>query len=329
MADVSRAINKYITNYIQLSKNDISSSARSREWFLNRLDSVISKRMAEPVLFSSKRMLYFGSYFKGTKVKVVDEYDVLIVLDSNSANFSMYGQAYGVGQGTNAYPNYLLDCKYRKSDDSGVSPSKLLNWLKGVAKEVIEPYGGEIPERNGQAITAIIKSKNLKIDLVPACIFSRNSDGSIFYCIPKGSSDGSWIITSPETDIKNINDIAVGRVNFKNVIRIIKRIKEKYNFLVSSFSIETAVVNYVMYNVWYCNLHYDVRGALSYLSQAFKGGRIQDPYDTNTNLLEGVQNLNWYAERIDIIIATIDYCSSTAIDPNIVDVQIVKKFEND
>jgi hypothetical protein len=41
---VKNAISHYLDNYISLSKKDISASAKSREWFLTRIENVINAR---------------------------------------------------------------------------------------------------------------------------------------------------------------------------------------------------------------------------------------------------------------------------------------------
>ena len=130
--------------------------------------------------------VYFGSYFKGTKVADVDEYDVLVLIDSYSGSYSRGGKQVGIGQGS-ADPNPKYYKKFYKDDGSGVSPAKMLNWLKGVADEVVGTFSGEAPVRDGQAITSTIKSKGLKIDLVPAGVFV-NGNGTLFYNIPDGTA---------------------------------------------------------------------------------------------------------------------------------------------
>ena len=325
MGDVQKAISRYITDYIQLNKDDIISSAKSREWFLTRIENVIASRSNEPVLYKPK-FVYFGSYFKGTKVQVVDEYDVLVVIDSNTGYYYSGDVTIGSGMGV-ASPNHKYDDKYKKSDNTGVSPAKMLNWLRGVVKEVTDAFGGEAPERNGQAVTAIIKSQNLKIDLVPAGIFTRNSDGTTFYNIPDGSKDNSWIITSPEIDIKAINDVAKAKDNFRNIVRLAKRIKDRYNFLVPSFAIEAAIVEYGNNNKWYNLLYYDTLFVLQYLSKKFKEGKIDDPYDSNKNLISNVVSLPWYADRIDGIITVLSNCNDIQ-EQDIINKRVVEAFEN-
>ena len=103
MGDVSKAIQKYLDEYIRLNLSDISQSAKSREWLLQRILNKINQRasdgLKQPVLYSARPFVYFGSYFKKTKVQVVDEYDVLVVIDSNGGMFSQSGSKIGDGQG--------------------------------------------------------------------------------------------------------------------------------------------------------------------------------------------------------------------------------------
>lgn len=327
MASVSSAIKVYISDYISLNRPDITKAVNSREWFLKRLKNVIRTRTQEPILFSPDPFVYFGSYFKGTKVKAVDEYDVIVVIDSNTGIFSSGGIETGVGLGY-ANPNYKYSPRFYKYDNNGISPAKLLNWLKGVVKEVTDSFSGETPERNGQAITALIKSLNLKIDLVPAGIFEQNSDGSIFYNIPKGDKDGGWIVTSPREDIELLNGVARGKDNFRNIIRIAKRIKDTYNFGVTSFAIETAIVSYGCSSYWFNDLYFDTCSVLEHLSYLFKEGTISDSYDSSKNLIEGVSSLLWYAYRIDKIVAVLNECYEME-NQNLAKNMVERAFENE
>jgi Mab-21 protein len=327
MADVSKAIRNYISAYLSLNMPDIQSAVSSREWFLNRIKNTIRGRYKEPVLYSSEPFVYFGSYFKKTKVKAVDEYDVLVVIDSNTGIFSSGGISIGEGQGS-ADPNSKYASRFYHSSRDGVSPNRILNWLKEIVEEVTESFDGEAPERNGQAITALIKSKNLKIDLVPAGIFKRYSDEKIFYNIPKGDKNGSWIVTSPREDIKLLENVAFNKSNFRNTIRLIKRIKENYNFLISSFAIETAIIQYGQHYQWYNDLSLDVYWILIYLSSVLRNGYIADSYNSENNLIEGVSSLSWYAARIDKVLDTLTECKQWK-SQELAQMKITKAFENE
>ena len=165
MGDVSQALNWYIREVIRLPQSDISSAVKSREWFIDQVIKEINGRTDEPTLYPGQNTLYFGSYFKGTKVAAIDEFDILVIIDSNNGVFSLNGAGIGTGLG-HADPNPKYYERYKKSDGSGVSPRKLLNWLKDVVASATDKYGVEEPVQSGQAITVTIKSKDLKIDLV-------------------------------------------------------------------------------------------------------------------------------------------------------------------
>ena len=308
MGDVSQALGWYIGEVIKLPQRDISSAVRSREWFIDQVKWEIKGRTDEPALYPGQKTLNFGSYFKGTKVAAVDEFDVLVILDSNNGVFSQNGISIGTGFGR-ADPNPKYNEEYKKSDGSGVSPTKLLNWLKDVVESATGKYGVETPVRNGQAITATIKSKDLKIGLVPAGVFRHNSSGEIFYNIPRGDRGNGWILTAPHRDVERLKAVAEGKENFKNVIRLCKRVRDTYNFAVSSFAIESAVVGYAERNYWYGDLYLDFKAVLGSLAEALRDGVIPDPFDIQNNLIAGIASLDRYADRLEKIIAGMDECA--------------------
>jgi hypothetical protein len=289
MADVDAAIRRYISNDIALSAPDISKSATSREWFMTRVANEIAARSTGAQLYATEPFVRFGSYFKGTKVRDVDEFDVLVVVDSNTGSFNIAGKAIGWGNGS-AQPNHKYRPELMKADRSGVSPRKLLDWLHGIVDGVARSFGGVAPIRDGQAITARIASRDLAIDFVPAGVFTRHSDGSTFYNIPKGDLRDSWTVTSPRHDIELLDGVADGTPDLRNIIRIAKRIRDSYGLGISSFAIETAIVRYAQYTTWSLFLSIEVVYALRNLAAVIESGVIQDPYDAENNLIKDLSD---------------------------------------
>ncbi len=327
MADVSRAIQHYIDDHIRLSRPDIARSIRTRDWLIGRIITKIEEKTNEPVLYAPKRFLNFGSYFKGTKVQNVDEFDILIILDTNSGYFFENGIRTAVGQGS-AYPNHLFDYQYQNAFDANVSPIKILNWLKGIVTEILEPQGSELPVRNQQAVVAYLSGTNTTIDLVPAAILQRFTDDKLFYAIPQGGQSSGWLATAPEDDMQAVETAAENRTNFKNAVRICKRIKETHRFSqVSSFAIETIMVSYVWHNDWYQNLFIDCNGALRFLAATFRQGSISDPF-SGKNILQGASGLDTYASRIDSIMSTLSSCVNID-DQSRVNNLVSDAFENE
>ncbi len=304
MADLNRLLQRFINSELRLSQDDISASARSREWLLNGIRSKIAEKRCQPTLYPDQNFLFFGSYFKGTKVQTLDEYDILVILDSCSGLFTKGNYRFGYGLGS-ACPNYRY-ATLLKEDGSGVSPSKSLNWLKGIVEEFIQPYGMEAPIRNGQAVTVHTASTNTTFDLVPAGIFRNPSTNEIFYNIPGGDRNNSWIFTNPVRDRELLNEHSERRTNYKNIIRLIKFLRSKYNFLVPSFAIECNSISYSTNYSWYNLLGRDFLGVLEHLKANFQSARIVDTFDDASNTIEGVASLAWYVDRIDSIITRIN-----------------------
>ena len=303
MIELDRIFTEFITNVISLNKSDIESAIKSREWFLDKIRNKIESedKENEPFLYKEKPFIKFGSYFKGTKVSTVDEFDILVVIDSKGGIFKKSGNIIGNGLGAIS-PNPKYDSKYCKEDLSGVSPVKMLNWLKSIIDEIIRPYGGETPIRDGQAITATIKSKNLKIDFVPAGVFKKIYNKNLFFNIPDGTKNGGWILTNPEQDIALINYIARQNNDFKNIIRIIKYIRDHYSLNISSFAIECVAVDYIRTkeDQWNELSFVNLVKVLLHLCVKLKKKCIYDIHDSNINLLDNLESniSQWYSQRI-------------------------------
>lgn len=292
---INTEINKFINNNLTLNKNDISNAVSSREWLINKVINKIAEKKDCPQLYSENgsKFIQFGSYFKGTKVSNVDEFDIMLIIDSKEGKYTRGGVTIGYGIG-NVSPNPKYNKKYYKENEDIVSSRKLLNWLKDILDEVLEPYGCEPTEKDGQAITAYIKSKDLHIDFVPGCIFQRagiSGPEGVFYIIPKGDINCSWIETNPHIDKEIIKDKAFNNIQFKNTIRLFKYLfKESYKVSIASYAVESAVVDYAYKNDFSNDFEYDFIGVLNHIIRLVGDGNIPDMRDSSINLLSNVSN---------------------------------------
>jgi len=300
---VNKHFNDYISTHLCLSQKDISQSIKSREWLINAVIKKIDEQEKSPKLYSEngKRYIPFGSYFKGTKVSDVDEFDIMLIIDSNTGVYSKSGTKFGEGIGfTN--PNHKYDEKFKKSDGSGVSPLKQLNWLKDIIDSVLEPYGCDPSERDGQAITAYIKSRDLKIDFVPGGIFKKTDyPNNVFYIIPSGSNN-NWIETNPRIDKAIIAGIAKDNPQFKNSIRLFKHIfKDSYNIRIGSYAVESAHVDCYSKRYFKNDFKYDFPLILDHIRTCVQLGKIPDMRDPSINLLDTSLSMDNMISRIDKI----------------------------
>jgi len=67
MANLDRIISRFISDKITLLSRDISAGAKSREWFLTRLQNTIQANLSSaasiPQLYSASPFVKFGSYW--------------------------------------------------------------------------------------------------------------------------------------------------------------------------------------------------------------------------------------------------------------------------
>lgn len=281
---------KFINKNLALTKRDIQESVKTREWIINRVISTIEKQDKQPQLYceNNKKYISFGSYFKGTKVSNVDEFDILLIIDTNNGQFVKGNIKDGNGIGT-ADPNYLYSSKFYKSGETNVSSRKLLNWLKDMVDEALSPWGCESSERDGQAVTAYIKNTDVHIDFVPGCIFQKvgyyGQDG-FFYIIPKGDINCGWIETNPRIDKEIIANLSKKNIQFKNTIRLFKYLfKESYPIRLSSYAIESAIVAYTKENIFFDDYEFDFIGIIDFLERLIEEENIPDMRDKSINLI--------------------------------------------
>jgi len=333
MGDLSVSVKNYIDNEIRLSARDIQQCAKSRQWFLDRIKNEISAMTNQPILFQEAPFVNFGSYFKGTKVADVDEYDILVVIDAAGGQYSKNAIVTGTGEGRSC-PNHIFNQAFYKADGSGVSSLKLKLWLHKIVAKVVAAYGGVPPQIDGSAVTAHIASKDLSIDLVPAAVISRLSDCKRFYCIPDNANADEWTATCPTDDIDRVVRISEGKENCKNVIRICKRIKDTYNLNISSFAIEVAVCNYIESKLNYTWDNYDlatiVGNCVDSLGNVIQTGVITDLFDSSENLLNRNSDLSGISQLFKSVAYLLNSKKATMVTTpqRDLDIYVSALFEN-
>ena len=289
--DVNKEFNKFIAENLGLNKKDISNAVKSREWLIERIIKKIGEKDDGPQLYSENGFNYikYGSYFKGTKVSNVDEFDIMLIIDASHGVFTKDGYeiAKGIGK-LNVNPIFFP--QYRKEGEEVVSSRKLLSWLKEIVDEVLIPYGCSAGEKAGQAVTVFIKSKDLHIDFVPGCIFQKNDvydDSGVVYIIPKGDLNCGWIETNPHIDKNIVNQKGSENEQFKNTIRLFKFIfHNSYKVSIGSYAIESAIVDYESKHFFFNDFEYDFIGILDHIIELISDGKIPDMRDQTVNLID-------------------------------------------
>lgn len=296
----TKKLEKFKKDYITLDKKDIEACSKSRESFISQFKKKVKDDKDGPQLYSEEPTINFGSRFDGTQYGDLDEMDIMLVIDSNNGYFYTGEKTIGNGLGIQS-PNHKYDSKFKKDNNSGVSGTKLLNWVKGIATDIIENgYSASVkPKRDGQAVTVEVKSLGLSFDLVLAGIFEHTEGKGDFYNIPDGKASNGWILTNPKADKAMITDLNSEKENFCDVIRVIKFIRDYYNITLSSHIVKSSVADYAENKnyglAWKDDFWIDLKGSLSHLESSLREKHVPDlliSYTTGVheNLISGIDN---------------------------------------
>ena len=311
---------KFKNDYLAVSKKDQVNAAKSRDYFLTELKGKVKAKKDGPQLYS-EAFINFGSRYDGTQYGELDEMDMLVVIDSKGGNFSSNGNVIGEGQGKES-PNHKYDKNFMKGDGSGISGSKLVNWLKDIATEIIdEGYSASAePKKDGQAITVKVESLGLSFDLVVAGVFEHKLGRGTFYNISNGAKCDGWILTNPKVDKEKMLEHGATYDNFADVIRVLKFIRDHYKLDLSSHMLKCVTVDYVeKFNYWRNDFGADLKSVLGHLKSSLQNKHIPNLMESylngeKENLLDRNKNYDEVTSVITKVIDEINKLDSLAQD---------------
>lgn len=175
-----------------------TATARSgRNYLCGLLKGLSKSEPGFPELTSE--FVYFGSFARRTKVRPLDDIDLMPVLNGRGTSSTQ--------KAPDPYTYWLhiddetapLDA-FR--DEYGyVSSIKVLNKIKSALASVSNYRSAKI-KRNMQAVTLELVSYDWVFDIVPAVPIGDGSGGRAYLLIPNGRGD--WIRTDPRIDQANI-----------------------------------------------------------------------------------------------------------------------------
>lgn len=235
---VSTAFNSLMNNFVNLDADETRSGRRSRDWLVDeQLTSFPDKDDKFPLLSSTPKM-WFGSFSRRTKIRELDDIDMMIVMHAEGSTYTQIGNTFFISPGANSrFQNYLNDT------NEWVNSRRIVNKFVSCLKSVPQ-YAAADSKRQGEAATLNLKSYTWNFDIVPAFITKSDSYGNSFYLIPDGN--GNWKQTDPRIDKDRataVNQKHSGKV--LNVIRLVKYWKRKRGVpAIGSYLLETIMLNY-------------------------------------------------------------------------------------
>ena len=287
---IQSALKQVIEETVNMPSERVKKARASRDWLLERIESF--EKNNQYLYFCKKFNLHFGSFARRTKVRPIDDIDIMIGLNGHLLYW--YENIYD-------YKNCLIylkpdvqtsglwkDCL---NEDDSLNSTKLLNKFKNSLVNISHYESANIHRRQ-QAITLKLSSYEWNFDLVP-CFHTTSG----VYLIPNGK--GGWMKTNPEKDqelVTSINKKHNG--NFLELVRLVKywnsKAFDRKANIESSYLLEVMLANYYSSRESLSNIEYEFEQSLNYLRDNIRNN-VDDPKN-----IEGNLNHLSYEEKINL-----------------------------
>lgn len=240
----AQAFTRFRQQQVDLSSDEVATARRSRDYLQGQISEIANKDMSFPRLSSGYKP--YGSFARSTKVRPLDDIDMLTLLNARGTTT--------VSTGFDPY-TYLIQVTDPSSslvpfaDSNGyVNSTRILNKFKSGLQNVPNYQKAEI-KRNGVAVVLNLKSYPWVFDIVPAAPVGDSVGNTTHYLIPNGS--GKWMRTDPRRDQTAITEANQRQGN--NLIPLIRLIKywNMHSYAIpriSSYYLETMLINGLRYH---------------------------------------------------------------------------------
>lgn len=234
---VNAAFDQFLADKVNLDPDRTETARGSRDWLYGQI-ALFQTDSTFPVLWSEYNINY-GSFARKTKVRPLDDIDMMIGLHAQGASYLDIG---GVCTVTVNDPSSRLQA-FCNDYTNTLNSIKVINKFISKCGDVPQ-YAKADLKRNGSAAVLKLQSYEWTFDIVPCFMTSPEWNRRNYYLIPDGS--GNWKKTDPRIDrarVQNINSNHDGHV--LNVVRIIKYWNHRPTMpSMSSYLLETIILDY-------------------------------------------------------------------------------------
>ena len=264
---VNGIFSEFIKNEVNLDTTKTKIARNSRDNLLSNIKSF----SGDDDFFSinESRCLNFGSFARHTKLRPLDDIDMMICIAGSSDRPFSYA-------GNGIYYVYANE----KDNKNGLNSyeTKNLNSTKVINRFIsklsnLNDYSKAEMHKNHEAATLKLKSYDWNFDIVP-CFYCFGD----FYLIPDGN--GKWKKTDPRMD--NTRMTSVNQKHNGNLLELIRVVKywnrKSSTYTINSYMLECMILNLFENKStpenWWVDLQF--RDVLGYLSSAIYSS-VNDP----------------------------------------------------
>lgn len=231
---VNAAFTEFNRDYVNLDSGKTATARSSRDWLYGQLNSFPETYNSFPLKYE-ERHVKFGSFARNTKIRELDDIDLIYCLHANDAYYS---------QSTFHHNRFYLHTEIAGQRLKDLSNDNQLNSIKVVNKFVsclsnIGQYKSAAIHRRQEAATLNLTSYDWSFDIVPA-FYTKTG----FYLIPDGN--GNWKATNPPLDQQYMTSMNQ-KHNFSvhQLVRTLKYWNRRAQMpTISSYLFENFVLNF-------------------------------------------------------------------------------------
>jgi hypothetical protein len=252
---VNTAFNEFNKDIVNLDSERTIKANSSRDWLFIQLNNLDSKDDLDfPIKYQEKHIKY-GSFARKTKIRELDDVDIMFCLNANGATYSKNYETYKI-----LTPNADYRLKYL-SDNDILNSRKVVNKLKSSLAQIAHYKSADLHSR-GEAATLNLQSYEWVFDIVP-CFYTTTN----LYLIPDGN--GNWKSTDPRID-QNLVSITNQNYDGKalQLIRTLKYWNKHHSsHTLTSYLFEQIVLNFIKSRSTLSQyIDFDIRDFFYYLS---------------------------------------------------------------
>lgn len=274
---VNSAFTDFISNYVDLDSNRTSTARGSRDFLYEQLKKLPSNTEDFPALYSGKEIMGFGSFRRRTKIRPLDDIDLMLVFTGDGTTYNDNGTFI-----TLHVPESAMLLRKLINEDGTLNSRKLIEKIKKSLSNVSQ-YESASLNRRQEAATLKLKSYEWVFDIVPAFITKEDTFGKSYYIIPDGN--GNWKKTDPRIDNNRTTEV---NQKFEGYVLGFIRLIKYWNIncspcKVSSYLIENICLNYFNNKFYWYGLKPELKNFFEYLKNNIYN-TVNDPKGIQGNL---------------------------------------------